>query len=79
MIHHPHHTHAHVSRQCSHMKLWAYALFNLLKGISMTTYGATMFTFEATGSTSSIGSSLVVATGCWSTTGLEIGAEAIGT
>ena len=45
----------------------------------MTTSRATMSTFGATGSTSSIGSSSVVATRCWSTTGLEIGAEAIGT
>ena len=37
-----------------------------------------MTTSRATGSTSSIGSLSGVATGCWSTTGLEIGAEAIG-
>ena len=69
MIHHPRHSHALVSRQYSHLKLRAYTPS---KGISMTTS-------RATGSTSLIGSSSVVATGCWSTTGLEIGAEAIGT
>ena len=44
----------------------------------MATSRATRSTFEATGSTSSIASSSVMATGCWSTIGLEFGAEAIG-
>ena len=44
-----------------------------------STSGATRSTSRATRSTSSIGSSSVVAIGCYSTTGLEIGAEVIGT
>ena len=45
----------------------------------MTTSRATRSTYGATGSISSIGSSSVVATECWSTIGLEIRVEAIST
>ena len=56
-----------------------HALSDLLKGISMTTYRATRSTSGAIESTSLIGSSSLVAIGCWSTTKLEIGVGAIGT
>ena len=52
-------------------------LSNLLKGISMITFGATKSTSKATGSTSSIGSLLGVVIGCRLTIRREIGVEAI--